>query len=574
MLKFDVTYSLPQQHFIDFTFFIDNNSEPFLKIDLPSWRPGRYEIGNFAQNIQQVRAFTNLLEPLRLEKITKDCWLVHTKGEKKIVFKYRYYAATLNAGSSYLDEEQLYINPVNCFMYIKDRVQEQIQIQFIIPSNYHIATQLSQRTKHTLIAHNFDELADSPLIASASLKHLEYGVESTTFHLWFQGDVVLDEKKISDDFIKFSTQQIKLFGDCESKDYHFLIQVSPTYLYHGVEHLNSSVNAIGPGDKLMETSLYTDFIGLCSHEMFHLWNIKRIRPQVMLPYHFKHENYSSMGYVYEGITTYYGDLILFQCGVYSFEQYATEVNIQLQKHFNNYGRYNQSLADSSMDTWLDGYIPGIPDRKVNIYTEGMLSALILDASCIAQTEAEYSLDDIMKLLYNDTYKKGTGYDELTWKSCIESVTGHRYDWYFNDIIHGCGFFEKYLDDAIKSIGLKIVVEETTILESRYGIRSVWKEGKMVVIQIAADSNASVKGLAKDDQILELNNIPIDSMNPLLETEYLTPLLKVKLLRNANVFDYIINAGGPYFMNRKIMLDEEATPQAKINFAKWSKKNHV
>lgn len=570
MIKFDVTYTLPQHHFIDFTMYIEDNKDALLNIHLPSWRPGRYEIGNFAQNVQQVTVTNAMQQPLKSFKTGKDTWQIEAGSESLVIVRYRYYAAVLNAGSSYLDESQLYLNPVNCFMFADGRTQEPIQVRLVIPGNYHVATQLPKLTKHTLIADNYDALADSPLIASASMKHLQYRVDTTDFHIWFQGEVVLDEKRIVDDFTKFTIEQIKLFGDCECKDYHFLMQMLPVNFHHGVEHLNSSVNALGPGSKLMEDALYTDFVGLCSHELFHLWNVKRIRPTSMLPYQFEKENYSNMGYVYEGVTTYYGDLILWRSGVYSFEQFCAELDVHLNKHFNNYGRYNHSLADSSTDTWLDGYAPGIPDRKVNIYTEGLLAAMILDAHCIAQTEGEYCLDDMLKQLYTDAYKKGLGYDEALWKATIERITGHRYDWYFEEIIHGRGQIEKHLDKALALLGLKIQTSTTDILQNKYGIRAQQVNEKVVIYQMAPNSNSYQNGVAIGDQIIELNSIPVVNLEMLLLLlgQQQEPIITV--LRNNETYDYPLQDQGSYFMNHHLMMDAQADTKAQRNFNKWMK----
>lgn len=574
MIKFDVTYTLPQHHFIDFTMYIEGNKDSLLNIHLPSWRPGRYEIGNFAQNVQQVTVTNAMQQPLKSFKTGKDTWQIEAGTESQVIIRYRYYAAVLNAGSSYLDETQLYLNPVNCFMFAAGRTQEPIQVRLVIPGNYHVATQLSKLTKHTLLADNYDALADSPLIASASMKHLQYRVDNTDFHVWFQGEVVLDEKRIVDDFTRFTSEQVKLFGDCECKDYHFLMQMLPENFHHGVEHLNSSVNALGPGIKLMEDALYTDFVGLCSHELFHLWNVKRIRPSSMLPYQFDKENYSNMGYVYEGVTTYYGDLILWRSGVYSFEQFCAELDVHLNKHFNNYGRYNHSLADSSTDTWLDGYAPGIPDRKVNIYTEGLLAALILDAHCISQTEGEYCLDDMLKQLYTDAYKKGLGYNEALWKATIERITGHRYDWYFDEIIHGRGLIEKHLDKALALLGLQMQTSETDILQNKYGIRALQVNEKVVIYQVAPNSNAYLNGVAIGDQIIELNSVPVSNLEMLLLLLGKQSEPIITIIRNNESYDYTLHDKGSYFMNHHLMQDTQADTNAQRNFNKWMKPSKV
>src|SRR5690606_8262001 len=121
--------------------------------------------------------------------------------------------------------------------------------------------------------------------------------------------------------------------------------------------------------------------------------------------------YSRLGYVYEGITTYYGDYMLLRSGVLSHEDYLRQFNSDLQKHFENEGRYNYSVAESSYDNWLDGYTSGIPGRKVSIYTEGMLTAFMLDMEIRSATKNKKSLDTVMKSLYVDFYKKGKAYSE-------------------------------------------------------------------------------------------------------------------------------------------------------------------
>ena len=125
----------------------------------------------------------------------------------------------------------------------------------------------------------------------------------------------------------------------------------------------------------------------------------------MLPYDYAKENYSTLGYVCEGITTYYGDYILYRSGIFSDDDYLNCFNAQLKKHFDNFGRYNYSVAQSSFDTWLDGYSKGIPDRKVSIYTEGCLLAFITDVNIRKSTNNQKNLDDVMRTLYNDFAKK-------------------------------------------------------------------------------------------------------------------------------------------------------------------------
>jgi predicted metalloprotease with PDZ domain len=168
---------------------------------------------------------------------------------------------------------------------------------------------------------------------------------------------------------------------------------------------------LGPGNEFVNKDWYDEFLGISSHELFHTWNIKSIRPVEMMPYDYSKENYSRLGFVAEGVTTYYGDFLLYRSGVFSDADYFKTFNEQLQKHFDNFGRFNLSVADSSFDTWLDGYNPGVPNRKVSIYTEGCLIAFMTDICIRKQTSNAHSLDDVMRALFTEFGKKKIGYSE-------------------------------------------------------------------------------------------------------------------------------------------------------------------
>ena len=180
---------------------------------------------------------------------------------------------------------------------------------------------------------------------------------------------------------------------------------------------------------------YEDLLGVCSHELYHTWNIKSIRPKEMLPYDYTKENYFRTGFVAEGVTTYMGDLMLYNSEVFNWEEFAKTQNQNLERHLTNYGRYNLSIADSGFDNWLDGYKIGAPDRKVSIYPDGALCMLMVDLEIIKYTNGKYSLHTVMKDLYHDVALNKKGYSESDFKK-------HDYNL---DELHLC------LKDNIKSI---------------------------------------------------------------------------------------------------------------------------
>lgn len=505
-MKYKLLITNPKLKFISFEMIVENISTDTTCFQIPAWRPGRYELGNFAKNIQRWNAFDEKGNELNFTKTTKDRWEVETKGIKTIVVKYNYYAAQLDAGGSWLDDSQLYVNPINCFMYVEGRKDEKYELELQIPDAWKVAGTLKMKSKNIYIANDFDELVDSPFIASASLQQHSFTVTNKDFTISLLGECNADFMKIEKDFKAFADLQIKTMGDFPTNKFHFLIQILPYEFYHGVEHLNSTVLALGPGDKLM-SDLYNDLVGVASHELFHVWNIKTIRPSEMLPYDYTKENYSRLGYVYEGFTTYYGDLFLARTGFFSLEQYLNEISIRLQKHMDNFGRYNYSVSQSSFDTWLDGYVPGIPNRKTSIYDEGSLIALMLDFKIRKATNSLKSLDDVMRILYNDFGKKKIGYTEQDIISNCEAAAGIKLHDFFDNYVYKAGSYDLLFKELIDLAGLEIksaLAEK--YCERIYGMKLEKDNSK--IRAIFPDSPAANAGLVKGDEIISVNGVKI------------------------------------------------------------------
>jgi predicted metalloprotease with PDZ domain len=207
-------------------------------------------------------------------------------------------------------------------MYTKDTMQEKCSVELGIPADWKICCSMPQED-HVLRALDYHELVDSPFIASPSMQHDFYVVNDIKFHLWFQGEFKPDWDRLKTDFTKFTEKQLEHFKAFPTDEYHFIFQITPYTTYHGVEHKASTVIALGPTYDVME-ELYTELLGVSSHELYHAWNIKSIRPKEMYPYDFSKENYSRLGFVCEGVTTYLGDQFLLKSGVFDLDQYLIE----------------------------------------------------------------------------------------------------------------------------------------------------------------------------------------------------------------------------------------------------------
>ena len=443
-----------------------------VELQLPAWRPGRYELQQFAKNIQRFEIVDSGGKPLPFRKTTKDRWRVQTNGATELIARYNYYALLttpnqLNAGTSFISDTLLYVNPVNLCLYAEGRIDEPCTLELAIPANWTVACGLSTAPAQTdarlLWASDFYELVDCPLIAAPVLQHSQYELKGIQFHVWVQGgrrtdgNLTFDASRIIDDFSRFSAKQLDLYGDFPERNYHFLTLVLPVPYYHGVEHRNSTVLVLGPTDE--GEGLYQDLLGVSSHELFHAWNIIRIRPVELLPYDFTQENYFDTCFVAEGVTTYYGDLMLRQSGVFADEAYLKELQVLFKRHFENNGRAFQSLVESSWDLWLDGYDKGVPDRKVSVYHKGAIAALILDLHIRRLTDHARSLDDIMQRMWQQFGKPFIGYTLADYRAVTEAVAGESLNWYYDMCIFGNQPLEAKLNEYLAWVGLQIIYEE-------------------------------------------------------------------------------------------------------------------
>lgn len=454
--------------YIDLQLTIEAVQNETITLQLPAWRPGRYELANYAQKIRFLKVIGTFGESVKLNKVSKDRWHFTAEKEGNYSIHYQYHASQMDAGGSWSDDEQLYINFINLTFQVWGREEEEITLHLDLPKDYIIATALPSPQLHVLQADGFQHLVDSPLIASPTLKHHQYQVSDHTFHLWFQGEIHFDIEQLLLHFTNFTTSQIAAFGNFPASDYHFLFHLLPYAHYHGVEHQFSTVITLGPAEDLSSKAFMDRLMGVSSHELYHFWNVCRIRPKELLPYDFSKEAYIDSGIVAEGVTTYMGDHFLWKSGYYSNRDYLDVLEKLINREFEQFGWKNQSIAESSWDLWLDGYKPGIPDRKVSIYNRGALLSLCLHLMLLRSGS---SLSQVMKMMWEDFGQRGRGYglkdfQSLMAKGLKDNVAVEKF---FTQFVYGTEHLLPILQDYLETVGIAIDEVRQDDLATDYGL---------------------------------------------------------------------------------------------------------
>jgi len=201
--------------------------------------------------------------------------------------------------------------------------------------------------------------------------------------------------------------------------------------------------------------------------------------------------------------------MLYESGVFSEKDYLKELGTLLQRHFDNDGRKHYSVAESSFDTWLDGYVQGIPGRKVSIYVEGALIALICDARIRKLTQQKKSLHDVMKNMYGGDHVL-KGYDKLSYKELLEDISGTSFNDIYNDLIHGVVDFKNYLEIALKEFGWRINKNQSSLISRRYGLKGIWFNHQYKITSVAEGSSADFSGLIPGDKIHSINGYKLNN----------------------------------------------------------------
>lgn len=538
----------PNLHMYLITVSVSNpDAQPTIDFILPAWRPGRYQIQNYAANVQEFKAKSGDTS-LAFEKIDKQTWRVFTQGKSKVSVQYKYYAGgQLDAGNSYVGRDEIYFNGSNLFVYTEATRFKPVRLYIDYPKGWKVATQLERTDNpHIFTAETYDDLIDAPTLISPTMVTYEIKVKRATIYICFKdkaglGGYIFNEATIKRDIAAVVEAQFNLMQDVPFKTYHFIYHILPIPFAHGVEHKNSTSIVLGPADKMNEN--YGRFISITSHEFFHVWNIKRIKPKEFMPYDYTKEGYTPMLYVSEGFTSYYGDLTLVRSKVWTAQNYLNDVADGITNLQNTYGRKVQSLALSSFDAWLSGYGAGRANSTISFYSKGELVGMILDLELRHRTKNKHSLDDVMRCLNEEFAKKNRGFSAKDFQEVVERFAGSSMQSFFDDYINGTE--ELPFETALGYAGLDL--QKMLSPQPYTGITTGVENEFPVVKSVVPESPGALIGLDNGDMLIALNDsfLMKQSLSAVLARFKAGDSVKVTIQRDGKLHEKTMRLEGNY-----------------------------
>lgn len=526
----------PETHYFDVEIQL-GQAHQHQVFSLPAWIPGSYMIRDFARHIVAIRCFNSKDEELTLSKRDKQTWQANNEAGETLTLVYRVYAFDTSVRAAYLDDKRGFFNGTSVFLQAQDHTARECELSIIPPQserydNWRVATGLTPLV-HTedfefgrYRAKDYDELIDCP-VELGEFELAEFAVNQVPHYLVISGNHKGDIARLAQDLQPLCQHHADMFGELPFERYLFQLNLVKNG-FGGLEHQNSTALIASRADMPMATQSkisdgYRTLLSLCSHEYFHAWNVKRMKPAAFVPYQLDKESYTQQLWIYEGFTSYFDDLSLVHTGLISHKSYLELVAKQFTRFAAGQGPQLQTVTASSFDAWTRFYQQdeNAPNAIVSYYNKGALIALCLDLLIKQQTDHREGLNTVMQQMWHHYQRTGQGtqeeevydlicgrYPELA--AFLTQALYSTADLPFADILYQHGV-RLTLRQATKSGETGGNKDESPNLPD-FGARFADAPLGIRITQVLNNRPAELAGLSKGDIVVALDQEQVSSAN--------------------------------------------------------------
>jgi predicted metalloprotease with PDZ domain len=568
-IHYTVKMEDPNTHIFNVQIDIDGIKDDFVEVYMPVWTLGSYLVREFSKNIISASAHSKK-ESLNYIKINKNTWKIESKGKSKITFNYDVYAFEMTVRTSFLDIEHAMINGASVFMAVKGRESQQMMLTLEPYFEWtKVTTELTpdKGDAYRYIIKNYDELIDSPIELGNQIIH-SFKANGVLHDYAIVGIGNFDIQKLKADSQKIIETAHAIFEDIPYDHYTFYLYLMDN-AYGGLEHQKCS-SLIYDRWKFDSRKDYVKFLGLVSHEFFHVYNVKRIRPSELGPFDYTQENYTKLLWIAEGMTAYYDNLILLRSGVITLKEYVGLLTDDIYRYESTPGRFVQSVEESSFDAWVKLYRQNenSSNTMISYYLKGSLIALALDLSIRNLTDSKSSFDDVFRILWSNYKETNQGFTEDEFISICQQVSGND----LNDIWNLVRSTDELdLNTYLSMVGLEI--EKKYKKNPKKQLASIgvnFKKNKLFIYSVLSNSPAEKYGLNANDELIAINGIRLSSTNIVerLQTLEINKSAEFTISRNGLIKTLnIIPEVKPKDKYNLVQI-KTATEQHKLNYKNW------
>lgn len=526
----------PEAHLFEISLTVSHPARKGQIFSLPAWIPGSYMIREFSRHIVSLYA-ESAGRPVTVRKLDKHTWQADPV-DGALTLRYQVYAFDLSVRGAYLDTERGFFNGTSVFLAAEGYEQSRCEVEIEPPrgkryAGWKVATSLDLRGgKDTgqgfgrYRAESYDALIDHP-VELGRFESVHFKAGGVPHEFVVSGRFHADLKRLARDVKKICEWHIGLFGAPAPFDrYVFMLFVGKD-IYGGLEHRASTAlmaerdDLPRPGDDGTSDG-YVRLLGLISHEYFHAWNVKRMKPAAFQPYDLTRENHTTLLWAFEGVTSYYDDLALLRAGLIDRERYLGLLATTLTGVQRGHGRTRQTLVESSFDAWTKYYRQdeNSPNSLVSYYTKGALVALALDLLVREKTGGTLSLDDVMRALWRKWLADGAGLAEDEWEAVATRVTGLDLQPFFDLALRSTE--DLPLADLLATQGLRLDWTPATggadrggfgpakgaARRASFGVKAAGEAAGVRLVQVFDGGAAQAAGLSGGDLVVAVDGLRV------------------------------------------------------------------
>jgi len=534
LIRYQITSRNPASSYFDVTIVVDRPDPSGQCLRLPNWIPGSYMIRDFSRNLLDLSATCNDGE-LVIEQLDKSNWRLQPVAQP-ITIEYQVYARDLSVRAAHLDHSHGYYNGSSVFLEVIGQADQACEVLIEKPapnacSQWKLATTLERKQAEPYgfglyLAQNYDDLIDHP-VEMGEFTLIKFEACNVPHDIILTGRFDCDQERLATDLKTICEHHIRFFGEPAPMDYYQFQVMVVGDGYGGLEH-RSSTSLIAnraslpkPGQVEVDDD-YRDFLGLCSHEYFHTWNVKRIKPDVYQHYDLQSEVYTDLLWAFEGITSYYDDLALVRCGLIDESSYLELLAQTMTRVQRGLGRTRQSAAESSFNTWTKFYKQdeNAANAIVSYYAKGSLIAACIDLKMRELSQGTKSLDDVMRKLWLDWQDQGNGVAVDTIQQTICEILGQDIRTLLDQMINGRD--DLPLTQLLDTVGVDVQRRvagnakdkggkeaEGELPRVDFGASLKEHENGLLLQRVSESGSAQCAGLSAEDKIIAIDGLSLN-----------------------------------------------------------------
>jgi predicted metalloprotease with PDZ domain len=510
-IRYTVSFPAAQTHYVEVRAEIPAHGQDEVELMMAVWTPGSYLIREYARHVEDVAARGESGTALAVRKTAKNRWAIATGGAASIVVTYRVYGREMSVRTNWIESAFAFINGAPTFLTLAESDARPHEVIVNIPSEWtRVITALPPMTgsSSAFRAASYDMLVDTPILAGNPAVY-DFEIDGRIHRLVNEGEAgVFDGARAARDLAAIIREQHRFWGTVPYDQWVCINLMTETG--GGLEHGNSAVLMTSRWATRTRKA-YLGWLELASHELFHVWNGKRLRPSALGPFDYEREAHTHSLWVVEGITDYYGDLLVHRAGLSTRDEFLASLSDKIEILQTTPGRTVQSIAIASFDAWIKHYRPdeNSPNTSISYYVKGAVVAFLLDLEIRRLSKGNRSLDDVMRAAYGK-YAGARGFAEQEFRALVEEVACASLDKFWGYALESTKELE--YADVLDTLGLRFRVPspEAGKAARRATLGAVTKVdgGRLVVSQVRRGTPAHQAGLNVDDEILAIDDFRV------------------------------------------------------------------